>query len=49
MGVLNVGNNLFGEIRFAVKIISLASITCDLKTETLILSDNVFEKVFESI
>ena len=38
MGILVVENNLFGERLFAVKVISLASITCNLETEMLILT-----------
>ena len=30
-----------------MKVISMAGITCDLETEMLIVTDNVFEKVFE--
>ena len=38
MGILKVENNLFDERRFAVKVISLAGITCDHETEMLVLT-----------
>ena len=48
MGILKVENNLFGEIWLAVKVISLAGITCDHETELLILT-RYMKKVFENI
>ena len=38
MGILKIENNLFGERSFAVKVFSLAGITCDHETEMLILT-----------
>ena len=47
MGILKVENNLFGERWFAVKVITLAGITCDHETEMLILT--MYLKVFENV
>ena len=51
MGILKVENNLFGERWFALKVISLAGITCDHETEMLILTMylNIYFKVFENV
>ena len=38
VGIFKVENNWFGEKCFVVKVISLASITCNLETEMLILT-----------
>ena len=48
MGILTVQNNLFGEKCFAVKVISLASITCDHEKELFLLT-MYLKKVFENI
>ena len=50
MGILKVENR-FGEMWFEVTVISLASITCDRKTEMLTLAMHLkyYLKVFENV